>query len=84
MALAYILYAKGFEILSAIPGAKALEIIRKQPIDILLMDGEMPEMNGLELCRETHKLCPKIITFITACAAEDLFSRAWRKGSKRC
>lgn len=33
-------------------GKEALEIIRNNPIDILVSDIIMPEMNGLELCRE--------------------------------
>ena len=47
--LADILDRKGFEVKTANSGAEALEILRDHPMDILLTDAMMPEMNGVEL-----------------------------------
>jgi len=41
-------------------GNEALEIIRKQQLDLLITDIRMPEKDGLELCEEVHREFPKI------------------------
>ena len=37
-----------------------LELLKQQPVDILLTDIMMPVMNGAELAKEVHKLYPSI------------------------
>ena len=56
----------GFEVQTAINGLDALEEIKKQKPDILLVDLEMPRMNGIELtehlrARKTTKNLPIIM-----------------------
>jgi two-component system response regulator GlrR len=81
--LADILEAKGFAVHAAASGAEALEILQEQPIDILLTDVKMPEMNGLELYQKTRKLYPNLITiFMTAYAADDLIQQGMAEGIK--
>ena len=81
--LADILEAKGFSVSKAASGAEALEILRERPIDILLTDVKMPELDGLELFRETQSLYPKLITiFMTAYAADDLIQQGMAEGVK--
>ena len=81
--LADILEMKGFSVHAAASGAEALEILRKQPIDILLTDVKMPEMNGLELYRETRKAYPKLVTiFMTAYTADELIRQGMAEGVK--
>ena len=81
--LADILEAKGFTIYAAAGGVEALEILRKQPIDILLTDVKMPEMNGLELYRKTRKAYPNLTTiFMTAYSADDLIQQGMAEGVK--
>ncbi len=50
-----------FEIVGeAIHGKQALEFLKKNSVDILLTDMDMPVMNGVELIREVKKLYPTI------------------------
>lgn len=44
-------------------GARALELLRQQPVDILFTDIKMPKMNGLELleCVKKEKLCKCVV-----------------------
>ncbi|MCX7794560.1 MAG: response regulator, partial [Thermodesulfovibrionales bacterium] len=46
-----ILSLKGYEVLTAESGASALEKIRGNHIDLVLLDVMMPGMNGYEVCR---------------------------------
>jgi two-component system phosphate regulon response regulator PhoB len=39
------------EVLEARTGAEALALVRRRPIDLLLLDVGMPELDGLETCR---------------------------------
>jgi two-component system response regulator HydG len=81
--LADILELKGFTVHAAASGAEALEILRGQPVDILLTDVKMPGMNGLELYRETRKLYPRLITiFMTAYSADELIQQGMAEGVK--
>lgn len=41
----------GYDVERATNGKEAIERLRKEPIHLVITDWEMPEMNGLELCR---------------------------------
>jgi response regulator RpfG family c-di-GMP phosphodiesterase len=47
-----VLQPQGYEVLHAQSGARALEMVRAQKIDLVLMDVMMPEMNGYDVCRQ--------------------------------
>lgn len=40
-------------------GAAALEVMRKGPVDVVISDHRMPEMNGLELLDRIKRIAPK-------------------------
>lgn len=48
----------------ALNGLDALEILQNNPIDILITDIRMPEMNGLELIRQAKKNHPQLMCII--------------------
>jgi CheY-like chemotaxis protein len=81
--LADILNFEGFEVHAAYSGAEALEILGSQPVDILLTDVVMPDMNGVELYRETRKNHPNLVTILmTAYAADDIIQQGLAEGIK--
>ena len=49
------LFRKKYHTFTAENGVQALKIIEEHPVDIVLSDIVMPEMDGLELCRQIKK-----------------------------
>jgi len=46
----------GFEVITAKNGLEALALLRKQSPDVILLDVEMPEMDGFTACSEIRKI----------------------------
>jgi two-component system, NtrC family, sensor kinase len=46
-----VLRAEGYEVVAARSGAAALEMLAAQPVDCILLDLVMPELDGIETCR---------------------------------
>ena len=81
--LADIMGIKGFEVYAAYSGMEALAVLQSRPIDILLTDVIMPDMNGVELYRKTKKIYPKLNTILmTAYAADDIINQGLAEGIK--
>jgi len=78
-----ILVFEGFETYLASSGAQALQILHDHPMDILLTDVIMPEMDGVELYRQTRQDYPQLITILmTAYAADELIQQGMAQGIK--
>ena len=58
--LTKILSREGYNVLTAQDGAEALDIIRKETVNIVISDMKMPKMNGFELLRLVKKDYPAI------------------------
>lgn len=60
---------EGFEVFTASNGRKAVELAKTHYPDLILLDVMMPEMDGMETCRELRddpKLKNTLIAFLTA------------------
>ena len=64
------LTAKGYEIFDAKSGEEALDAIRKQRFDLILLDMNMPGMGGLEACREIRASSEVAIIMLTVRSSE--------------
>jgi two-component system alkaline phosphatase synthesis response regulator PhoP len=65
----YNLIKEGFTVLTAGTGREAVEITKTEIPDLVVLDVMMPEMDGIETCRqlrENPKLANTIIAFLTA------------------
>ncbi|MGE6256497.1 response regulator transcription factor [Heyndrickxia sporothermodurans] len=45
----------GFHVLKAYNGVEALELIKQEQVDLMILDIMMPEMDGIELCRKIRE-----------------------------
>jgi len=80
-----VLQAAGYEVVVAVDGADALEALRREPIDLVLSDVEMPRLNGFELVtriraeRELHQLP---VVLVTSLASEEHRRRGLEVGAQ--
>ncbi len=57
-ALRRLLRRDGYEILSAYSGVEGLELLKRNPVDIIVSDQRMPGMSGVEFLRQAKRLYP--------------------------
>lgn len=57
---------EGYEVHTALNGRTALEMFSKDIYEMVLLDVMMPEMDGLEVCREIRRVSMTPIIMITA------------------
>lgn len=50
-----VLVAKGYDVMEAECGEDALNLLRFEEYDLLLLDINMPGITGVEVCREVRK-----------------------------
>ena len=69
--LADSLAGAGYEVRTAPNGRAAFELLLSTPVDLALLDVNMPEISGFKLLRMMQKECPGIPSIIlTACGDE--------------
>lgn len=64
--LIYDLQEEGYIVCSALTASIALEIFRVQEIDLILMDGNLPDSDGFTLCSQMKKIKDVPVIFLTA------------------
>src|SRR6185503_12774843 len=70
--LSIVLRRDGYDVLIAEDGAAAVELLKRERVDILITDIRMPQMNGVDLLREAKRIAPDIVSIVmTAFASTD-------------
>jgi two-component system, OmpR family, KDP operon response regulator KdpE len=64
-ALRTILISQGFVVLDARTGEEALDVIRHEHVDLILLDVNLPGMSGFETCKEIRRTSGVPIIMIT-------------------
>ena len=68
--LIYALETECFEVVHMLTGGAALAAFRSQPFDLLVLDIGLPDMTGLDVCRELRQSSAVPVLFLTARNAE--------------
>lgn len=61
-------------------GLDAIELTKSLTPDVVIMDIEMPKMNGLDAARHIYEECPSPVVILTAYESPDLVQRAGEAG----
>ena len=71
------LETKGYEVSSVSNGADAVEQVQQHPVDLVLLDEQMPGMGGLETLEEIKRLAPEVpVVMVTKSEEEHLMEEA--------
>jgi DNA-binding NarL/FixJ family response regulator len=71
------------DVLEAATGREALSIARAQPLDLVLLDMNLPELGGLELLSRLSTVAPALPVLILSMHAEPLYiTRAIEAGAR--
>src|SRR3984885_16235156 len=69
-ALRTILIAQGFVVMDARTGEEALDLIRKERVEIIILDVNLPGMSGFETCREIRRSSDIPVIMLTVRSSE--------------
>lgn len=70
LGIEFTLKDEGYEILVASTVKEAKEIIDREKLDLIILDVNLPDGNGYELCKAIRETSDVLIIFLTACDDE--------------
>jgi two-component system response regulator PilR (NtrC family) len=80
--LAIVLRREGYEVLLAENGRGAIDLLEREPVDILISDIKMPDLSGVDVLRAAKKIDQDILgIMITAFASTETAVEAMRLGA---
>jgi two-component system, NtrC family, response regulator PilR len=80
--LAIVLRREGYDVVLADNGHAAVELMEREPVDVLISDINMPDMSGVDVLRAAKKLDQDILgIMITAFASTETAIEAMRLGA---
>jgi len=56
---------EGYQVQGVMHGSEALELAATEPVDMVICDYNLPDINGLQVCRELKRLQPRSILFLS-------------------
>ncbi len=60
-------------------GNQVIDMVQKQEVDVLVMDFDMPEKNGLDALLDLKQICPKLPVIILSIFPEDHYGTRFLK-----
>lgn len=73
---------EGYEVFTAANGREGLEVLKRQPVDLVISDIQMPEMSGMELLTKVKELDPEmLVLMITAFGSTETAVEAMKLGA---
>jgi two-component system response regulator (stage 0 sporulation protein F) len=61
---------EGYDVLTAANGKEALEVVAKEPLDLVILDIKMPEMSGIEVLRQIKEKHPDLPVLLSSAYSE--------------
>ena len=81
-ALGRFLTRDGFKVATCSDGGDAIELLEKEPFDVVVTDVQMPRVNGLAVVEWVHKNSPKTLTVVmTGFGSQSVRKVSMQKGA---
>ena len=80
----FILSKKMYGVLKAASGQEGLALLKQEPVDLVLLDIEMPKMNGIEVLQQIRKeetICQVKVIALSALDDEETFQKMQELGT---
>ncbi len=77
----YVLEREGYQIRVARDGVEGLEIAREFRPDLVVLDLNMPRMDGVEMCRRLKAEQNPLVIFLTVHTEREAMARGYRAGA---
>lgn len=61
---------EGYDVVTAANGKEALEIVAREPLDLVILDIKMPEMSGIEVLRQIKEKFPNLPVLLSSAYSE--------------
>ena len=61
---------EGYDVVTASNGKEALEIVSREPLDLVILDIKMPEMSGIEVLRQIKEKFPNLPVLLSSAYSE--------------
>ncbi len=76
-----VLQSLGYAVKGANRGEAAIELVRKEPFDLMVVDYRMPGMSGFDVFREVRALRPEMaFTLVTGHGTPEIIAEAKQMG----
>ncbi|MGA9351588.1 MAG: response regulator, partial [Anaerolineae bacterium] len=80
--MAKALGGESYQVVTAASGSEAIELLRQDSFDLVLADLKMPEVDGLEVLRQSREIAPQaVVLILTAYASLESAIEALREGA---
>jgi len=66
---------EGFRTVLAEDGLEAFEIVRIEPVHLVLLDMHMPQLDGVQTIRRVHEIRPELPCILLSAALNDMIIR---------
>jgi CheY-like chemotaxis protein len=67
LVIRYVLEREGYQVLEANSGETCLQLATQHPVDMVLLDAVMPDLDGFECCRRLHAQNSDLPILIVTC-----------------
>ncbi|MDR2439639.1 MAG: response regulator [Planctomycetaceae bacterium] len=71
-----VLEPEGFRTFLAEDGLEAFEIVKTEPVHVVLLDVHMPRIDGLETLRLVHEIKPELPCILLSAALDEMIIKA--------
>lgn len=79
------LEATGHRVVTASSGHEAIDLIKNNSVDVVMLDVQMPGMDGIQTFEEVHRIKPDVpVIMMTGYSIEDALRDALNRGAYAC